>query len=269
MSISTRSCGYGQTWQDVHIEERVTENQTKLDYHFHDYYEITLILSGDVSVLVSDRLSSGVFPRVVLSPPNAPHYVSRNSVIPFRRFNVAFSEEFIAPKNEAEKSALSIFGERGTVIRISNARAEELCEILKKANTESNLFRKRLLIYYLISMLSDFEKSPDGAPSLPKFVSAAVDYINIHYAEKFTAKDLAWRLNIGRTTLLTSFKKYIGSTLNSYLIKCRIHHAVMLLKSGESEPRVAELVGFADSANMIRTFKRELGETPIKYIKRV
>jgi AraC-like DNA-binding protein len=41
----------------------------------------------------------------------------------------------------------------------------------------------------------------------------------------------------------------------------------MLLKSGKSEPEVAETVGFGDSANMIRTFKRELGTTPMKYIK--
>ena len=267
MPSSTRSCGYGKTWQDIHIEERGSEEQKKTDYHFHDYYEITVILSGDVSVLVSDRLSSGVFARAVLTPPNTTHYLNQNTTAPFRRINVGFSREFIAPNGEAEKNVLSIFGEKGAEIRISNARAEELAEILQKTNNESSPFRKRLLLFYLISLLSDLEKSCDERIPIPQFVSRAVDYINSHYAEKFTAEDLAWRLNVGRTTLLTSFKKYIGSTLNSYLIKCRIHHAVMLLKSGKSEPEVADLVGFGDSANMIRTFKRELGSTPMKYIK--
>ncbi len=267
MPLSTRSCGYGTTWQDVHIEERISEEQNKTDYHFHNYYEITVILSGDVSVLVSDKLSSGTFLRAVLTPPNAPHYLKQNTATPYRRINVGFSREFIAPKNESEENVLSLFGKKGAEIRISNARAEELAEILQKANNESNPFRKRLLIFYLISLLSDLEKSHDGRTSLPQFISRAVDYINAHYAEKFTAEYLAWHLNVGRTTLLTSFKKYIGSTLNSYLIKCRIHHAVMLLKSGKSESEVAESVGFGDSANMIRTFKRELGSTPMKYIK--
>ena len=109
MPLSTRSCGYGKTWQDVHIEERVSEIQNKPDYHFHDYYEITIILSGDIAVLVSDRLSSGVFARAVLTPPNTPHYLNQNTPYPYRRINVGFSREFIAPKNENEENVLSIF----------------------------------------------------------------------------------------------------------------------------------------------------------------
>ena len=267
MPLSTKKCGYGETWCDVHIEERVSERQNKTDYHFHDYYEITVILSGDVAVLVSDRLSSGVFARAVLCPPNTPHYLNQNTEAPYRRINLGFSREFIEPRNEDEKTALSIFGEKGAEILLSPARAEDLVEILHKADNEDNLFRKRLLIFYFISLLSDFKEAPEGSVKLPQFVSKAVDYINTHYAEKFTAEELAWQLKVGRTTLLTSFKKHIGTTLNSYLIKCRIHHATILLKSGKSEPEVAEAVGFGDSANMIRTFKRELGTTPMKYIK--
>ena len=267
MDLSTKKCGYGNTWCDVHIEERVTESQSKLDYHFHDYYEITLILSGDVTVLVSDKLSDGTFARAVLTPPNTPHYLNPNTLAPYRRINVAISRQFIEPKTEDETEALAFFGEKGAEIRISAARAEELAEILRKANNESSPFRKRLLIFYLISMLSDFKEAPEGSVKLPQFVSKAVDYINTHYAEKFTAEKLAWQLKVGRTTLLTSFKKHIGITLNAYLLKCRIHHALILLKQGKSEPEVAEAVGFSDSANMIRTFKRELGTTPMKYIK--
>jgi AraC-like DNA-binding protein/quercetin dioxygenase-like cupin family protein len=267
MALSTKTCGYKKTWHNVHIEERITESQNKSDYHFHDYYEITVILSGNVTVLVSDRLSDGVFARAVLTPPNAPHHLNPNSDAPYRRINVGFSEEFIAPQNEKEEEILSVFGKSGTEIYLSTTRAEELAEILHKAEKEQNLFRKRLLIFYLISLLSDLKKSPNDTIKLPQFISGAIDYINIHYAEKINAENLAWHLNIGRTTLLTSFKKYVGLTMNAYLIKCRMHHAVMLLKQGKSEPEVAEAVGFGDSANMIRTFKRELGTTPMKYIK--
>ncbi len=267
MPLSTKKCGYGETWYDVHIEENVTGKQREPDYHFHDYYEITVILCGDVSVLVSDRLSSGAFARAVLTPPSTPHYLNQNTSTPYRRINLGFSSEFIAPKSEEEEKLLSIFGNKGAEIRLSTTRAEELAEILRKADNEASIFRKRLLIFYLISTLFDFKESPSETVRLPRFISEAVDYINTHYAEKFTAESLACHLKVGRTTLLTSFKKHTGSTLNSYLIKCRIHHAVILLNKGKSEPDVAESVGFGDSANMIRTFKRELGTTPMKYIK--
>ena len=267
MPLSTKKCGYRETWHDVHIEENVSEKQREPDYHFHDYYEITVVLSGDVAVLVSDRLSSGVFARAVLTPPNAPHYLNQNTTAPYRRINLGFSREFIEPKSEEEEKAITIFGNKGAEIRLSPTRAEELAELLHKIDNEQNLFRKRLLFYYLFSLLSELKESPNGTLKLPQYVSKAVEYINTHYPEKFTAEELAWQLKVGRTTLLTSFKKHIGTTLNSYLIKCRIHHATMLLKSGKSEPEVAEAVGFGDSANMIRTFKRELGTTPMKYIK--
>jgi AraC-like DNA-binding protein len=41
------------------------------------------------------------------------------------------------------------------------------------------------------------------------------------------------------------------------------------MKEGQIEQTVAEKCGFNDSCNMIRCFKREVGCTPKKYIKKI
>ncbi len=66
---------------------------------------------------------------------------------------------------------------------------------------------------------------------------------------------------------MTEFKKYTGSTLNDYIIHCRLKNAVSLLYKGTAEQQIEEKCGFGDVSNLIRCFKRVYGTTPKKYLK--
>lgn len=101
---------------------------------------------------------------------------------------------------------------------------------------------------------------------LPKYVSDAISCIKENYAEKIVAESLARRVNVGRTTLMTGFKKYTGQTVGEYLLKCRLFAAVELILSGVSERECAERCGFGESSNLIRSFKKHFGMTPRRYI---
>lgn len=48
---------------------------TMPDFHSHPFYEITLVLAGNVSSLLADRALSGNALRLVLTPPGAPHFM--------------------------------------------------------------------------------------------------------------------------------------------------------------------------------------------------
>ena len=90
-----------------------------------------------------------------------------------------------------------------------------------------------------------------------------------HYSERFVSADRAQKLHIGRTALMTGFKKHMGKTLIDYLTNCRLKHAVALLRERQTIEFAAEQCGFADSSGLIRAFKRYYGMTPKQYLRKV
>lgn len=45
------------------------------DYHMHEYYEISLILSGNVNILLNDKVESCATAKLVLLAPLTSHYI--------------------------------------------------------------------------------------------------------------------------------------------------------------------------------------------------
>ena len=68
--------GFGETWNDVFVHLREGYYTSVTDYHEHDFYEINLILSGNVRILLGDRSEQGAGKCMVLTRPNTPHYIS-------------------------------------------------------------------------------------------------------------------------------------------------------------------------------------------------
>lgn len=91
--------------------------------------------------------------------------------------------------------------------------------------------------------------------------------IENHFHEKITATNIAKKLFIGRTTLMTEFKKHIGATLGNYLTICRLKNAIKFLSDNATIEYTAEKCGFADSSGLIRAFKKHFNTTPYQYIK--
>ena len=133
---------------------------------------------------------------------------------------------------------------------------------------EENSFRKRLLLLMFLSRIADLtEDSNPTDEELPAYVTDALSYLQEHYAEKIVASELAWRLGVGRTTLMTGFKHYTGSTLNDYLTRYRLKQAIHCLRQKKTEQSTAEICGFGDACNLIRSFRQHFGMTPKQYLK--
>ena len=88
--------GFGTAWKTVHVEKREGYYTSVTDFHEHDFYEINLILSGNVKILLKDSFEMGGENKVVLTGPNTPHYILCQSDTLYSRLYVLFTEEFIA-----------------------------------------------------------------------------------------------------------------------------------------------------------------------------
>lgn len=267
MKNSLYDHGYQKEWTDIYVEKRERYRTSVTDFHEHDFYEINLILSGDVKALAANQVVDGTSNKIVLAKPDTPHCVSCNPGILYSSVYLVFSKEFIKTYDIECTNVMSVFGEKGNVFTLSTQQTEACLEIIKSIENENNMFRKKVLVFYLLSYINDISEGTSAEKkNIPEPICEALDYINEHYTEKIVAQDLADRVYIGRTTLMTQFKKYTGKTLNEYIINCRLRNAIKILEEGKTEYEAAVCSGFSDTSAFIQCFKRIFKMTPKQYM---
>ena len=267
MTRDTSDYGYRFRWNSCDVNYREGYFSTMVDFHAHEYYEVSLILSGNVRILLPEQMEEGRESRVVLTAPGTPHFISCQPDCLYSRLNLLFSHEFVAGTVPEWKRLTEIFGRNGAVITLYPEQ-KELCEtLIRRIQTEADEFRRRLIVFYLLSLFAELsEKNASQTERIPACVTGALSYISGHYAEKIVASELAWHLDVGRTTLMTAFRKYTGDTLHGYLTQYRLKKAVLLLREGKTEQEAAERCGFGDSFGLIRSFRRVYGMPPRRYL---
>lgn len=269
MAVALDKHGFASEWHDIKIDKYEGYYPNMTDYHMHEYYEISLILSGNVNVLLNDKVESGATAKLVLLAPLTPHYIYCEPDLLYSRRNILFSAEYLNGFMSEWKKLSKVFLRGGAVLKLTDERCKTFYALVKQLENETEPLRKRLLLLYFLSLAADDMQEDGALLDIPMYITAALSFVSTHFAEKIVAAELAYRLGIGRTTLMTGFKKYTGTTLNEYLLRCRLKAAVELLQSGKNEQQTAEECGFTDACNLIRSFKRHFGITPKKYLKSI
>jgi len=101
-------------------------------------------------------------------------------------------------------------------------------------------------------------------------VARALQMIEDRMPELGDAGDLVKALQAPRRTVEDRFRKSLGSTPARELLRARLARARMLLGTTElSIKEIAYLIGFSEPRMLSLVFKRETGESPVAYRKRV
>lgn len=260
--------GFGQEWNDVAVFAREGYSTSVSDYHEHGFYEVNLIFSGNVKILLGDRCEEGTGSRMVLTRPGTPHYIACLPDVLYRRLYLAFSDDFVAGGLPEWNALAAVFGKDGQIVPLNEEQIAFFKSLIEDIGNEKSPLGKRLLIYYFLTRLSGLiEGEVPHARRAPPYVVGVISYLEKHYSERFCASDLARRMHVGRTTLMTGFRTYTGTTVGEYLTGCRLKNAARLLREGRTLENTAEACGFADSSGLIRAFRRVYGMTPRQYVK--
>lgn len=261
--------GYGEKWTEVFVERHERYRTSVTDFHEHDFYEINLILSGNVRAVAANRTVAGKGSKLVLAKPNVPHFVSCEPDELYSSVYLVFTENFIKSYDVQCMELLSVFGEMGAAFDIT-AEQKTFCEgFIDNIAREENRLRQKLMVFCLLSYIEEISKQHRGyVTNVPRPVYEALAYIDTHFAEKIVAQELADKIHIGRTGLMLQFKEYTGKTLHEYLIGCRLRNVIKLLAEGKSEYEAAVCSGFGDTSALIQCFKRVFKMTPGQYLRR-
>lgn len=93
----------------------------------------------------------------------------------------------------------------------------------------------------------------------------AVEYIQEHYRENLTLKDLSEHTYLSASHLSHSFQKQMGISFTGYLVQVRLTHAAALLQGEASVTDIAYQTGFPNANAFIEAFKQYRGMTPGQY----
>jgi len=123
-----------------------------------------------------------------------------------------------------------------------------------------------------ISMLNSFLDLVERAKRMryTKQVYITIDYINKHYYESISVKELAQRVHMSESHLLKLFTSQTGMNISSFIINKRITEAANLLRyTNYSITQICNMTGFNDQSYMTKQFKRHFKTTPKKYKEQI
>ncbi|MEC0227697.1 response regulator [Paenibacillus alba] len=91
-------------------------------------------------------------------------------------------------------------------------------------------------------------------------------FINKHYKEDLSLDKVAEYLQLSTAYLSNLYKKETGQNLIEYITEVRISQAKFLLKTTDLKiAEIAREVGYSDEYYFSKVFKKNVGESPIKY----
>lgn len=117
-------------------------------------------------------------------------------------------------------------------------------------------------------LLTSIALAPDSRGSFVEFdaVSVARRYMEEHYAEDLHVDDVAREAAISTSQLIRLFKRQLGTTPHSYLLRYRITQAKELLaETTIPVASIARQVGFASESNFSYRFGEMCGQSPSAY----
>lgn len=110
---------------------------------------------------------------------------------------------------------------------------------------------------------------PSSAAENPQspFALKIKETVERHYNEPgFNAELLAREMAVSRAQLFRKVKAECGQTVNALLTECRMRHAALLLKKGQTVAAVALSVGYSDTSSFRRAFVHYYGLTPSQFV---
>lgn len=255
------------------IESCYKRSDCTIRIHFHNACELLFVRQGRISIRVGEDIyEAGTGTLIVIGrfeehslEVRTEEYERNYAILDATRLERLIGDRRLLfplrnrPKGFRHTFDLSPYYDRVCAI------FDALC-----AEQESpGPFSEQLCLSLVTELLVYLQRTPSALPAvrqIPSAVLAVQSYIEEHFAEPLSISDLAGRVFMTPCYLTHRFKDATGYSPKQYLVLHRIAYAKELLaESSLPISEVAFRAGFTDVNNFIRTFKRDAGDTPLRY----
>lgn len=250
------------------------------NYHIHDAYEVTLVLSDGVVLDVNDESYPVPYGSLLLFNTVDLHRIRYTGGDVYRRWVIWFKHGFLRESEQTVCGLLRCFFARGferaCLLTPPPERVAELCAAYQKikdtANTHSYMQSELLslvLAQFLIEVndlyLKTHQLQGNTEDAASSAVYRAILYIGENFAKDVSRTTLARMLGMTERRLCDEFRRVTGQTTAQYILSVRIAAACAFLIRGMSVTEVCEKTGFENWSNFSRTFRHHVGMSPKQY----
>ena len=245
----------------------------ELDFHFHEFDKVVLLLAGRVDYLVEGR-SYALKPWDVLL---VRHHTIHKAVIdrtqPYERIIIYLDGKYFG-RSMPEARLMGSFDQADRtgqhLLTPSDAQRQELQQVLRAYESsagDEGVGASALRETFIIQLLIHISRmTASAAPSResqydPK-IQQVLSYINEHLHEELTVDQLADLAYLSKYHFMRLFKAQTGSTVHAYVRQKRLLHAARLIREGVSVGKAAADSGFGDYSAFHRAFRESFGISP-------
>lgn len=248
------------------------------EYHYHDYYEISVILSCKNVVYVAEGMEYKLSPGdILLCNVFEPHHYRETGADAYcERFNVGVDSSRMFQYSSRAVGILSVFQkeENGEypLMRFGFEKVYkyyQIVDLYENIRHYHNEMMETGLVYILLAYLSEDICVTREYDTLKikniRLVAHLIEYINRHAGENLTLSQLSKETNYSVSHICAVFKKVTNKTINSYIKEKRMEQAVQYLRENMSLSEVAERAGFHNYSYFYKAFKKIYGISPMEY----
>lgn len=253
----------------------------KLDYHYHEFDKLILLLGGKVTYVV-EGVTYFLRPwDVLLVQHNMIHRPIIDPSEPYERVVVWLGREWLTDRcdpGEALDACFDIARERGFhLLRTSPERRLEymkdiqrLEEALRSREFAAGRLADTLCQQLLIGVNRDILRSRTAQEEQDSYrvdpkIEEILKYIAAHLEEELTVESLSKRFYLSRYYLMHRFKAVSGYTVHQYISQKRLLRAGDLIRSGVPVMKAAEQAGFSEYSTFLRAFQNTFHMSPREF----
>lgn len=249
-----------------------------LYYHWHQCVEFLYISQG-YGIVVADNQHYTARPgRLFIFPPFRLHkvHVDESDNNHYHRSTMHIEQTVVEgtlqqfPRFQAQFAHLAATSAPAQAYDLSehSAYMETILARFASLNSAEH-YPADEVAFLVMQMLALLPELPAASTPQQQTASAQImQWLEKHYAEKFSLEALAHHIGLSRSYTSRIFRQQTGGSIHEYLLTRRIKRSCDLLRTTEtSVDAIAAKVGFQEATYFITCFKRLMRQTPLQYRK--
>lgn len=255
--------------QGFHISATKRHVRTNFPLHWHEYFEIEIVVSGKAKASFNGRsYALGPGSVYVISPTDFHSIEEIEGEIEL--INISFDDSIVAdslyyPLIYTSQARYSKLDENSFMI------VRQIAERLLYESNAENFLMNRYVTNLLECLLIELIRHtcPTADRYDPKeTILKALTFMHAHFREDPSLKRTVAQSGYSVNYFCNAFRRTTGKTYKEYLTALKLEYAKkMLLSSDASVTEVCYSCGFNTLSHFLREFKKYYGATP-KEVKR-
>lgn len=263
-------------YNNIVVLEHVTGKNIKIDNHFHDWLEFSLVIEGEQEVLIGNKkynICTGDFYMIdynVIHGCTTYNYEVKKITMQIKRSYIKDLAPMFSSKNIYCRSMDIVSVEEYYNYKELVYLYEFMISLFYKDDDYSSLGFDGMLRIFLYTLLTNFMLSNDEFEKKVEknnnHIQLILSYIHHHYNEELTLNRLSKELYLAPKYISKLIKKELDINFKEYITHIRLNHAVYeMLNTNNSLLDICLQCGFTSQKSFIECFKKEYKITPHKF----